>query len=195
MRKSRRDTAATRVRIVEAASVEFRRNGIDRTALNDLMSAAGLTHGGFYRHFCSKDQIVAEACAVAANSLIESIAQAVADGSKVDGLAIAANLYLSTDQRDNPGGSCPLAMLGSELARGGEAARSAATDGYLKLVEILAAQTPESRPEDARRKALVAVSAMVGALTMSRVANDAQLSEEILMGMKQALTAAGLLLQ
>src|SRR5258705_12414438 len=65
MRKSREEAAQTRRRIVEAASCEFRKNGIVATGLNDLMKAAGLTHGGFYKHFASKDQLVAEATTAA----------------------------------------------------------------------------------------------------------------------------------
>ncbi len=69
MRKSREEAAQTRKRIVEAASCEFRKNGIVATGLNDLMKAAGLTHGGFYKHFESKDQLVAEACAEAVEAI------------------------------------------------------------------------------------------------------------------------------
>src|SRR3954447_10880168 len=75
MRKSREEAAQTRRRIVEAASCEFRKNGIVATGLNDLMKAAGLTHGGFYKHFESKDQLVAEACAEAVEGIIGVIAE------------------------------------------------------------------------------------------------------------------------
>ena len=73
MRKSRQETSETRQRIVEAASVEFRKNGIGGTGLSGLMTAAGLTHGGFYRHFQSKDQVVAEACGEAVDGLISEL--------------------------------------------------------------------------------------------------------------------------
>ena len=74
MRKSKQEAAATRQRIIKAAAAAFRKNGIAGTGLSDLMAAAGLTHGGFYRHFDSKDQIVAEACTAAAESLVEQLA-------------------------------------------------------------------------------------------------------------------------
>src|SRR5262249_35733756 len=74
MRKSREAAAQTRRRIVEAAAREFRKNGIVATGLNDLMKAAGLTHGGFYRHFASKDQLVAEACSAAVATMAERVA-------------------------------------------------------------------------------------------------------------------------
>ena len=74
MRKSKQEAAATRQRIINAAAEEFRKNGIAGTGLAELMAAAGLTHGGFYRHFDSKDQIIAEACGAAGESLAEQLA-------------------------------------------------------------------------------------------------------------------------
>src|ERR1700683_3904927 len=79
MRKSREEAAQTRKRIVTAASEELRKNGIVATGLNDLMSAAGLTHGGFYKHFESKDQLVAEACAEAVTAILEMLAVAASE--------------------------------------------------------------------------------------------------------------------
>ena len=120
MRKSREEAAQTRRRIVEAASCEFRKNGIVATGLNDLMKAAGLTHGGFYKHFESKDQLVAEATTAAVDALLEGMA-----AHPTISAAVAA--YLSTRHRDNPASGCPLAAIGSELcpvrredARGGD---------------------------------------------------------------------------
>ena len=174
MRKSREEAAQTRKRIVTAASGEFRKNGIVATGLNDLMSAAGLTHGGFYKHFESKDQLVAEACAEAVKTILERLAVAA---SKKGGVAAA---YLSTGHRDNPAAGCPLSAIGSELARSDEKTRAAATTGFLKLVEIMAGQFGKIPPAAARRRALVAVSTMIGALTMSRIVTDPELSAEIL---------------
>jgi TetR/AcrR family transcriptional regulator, transcriptional repressor for nem operon len=174
MRKSREEAAQTRKRIVTAASEEFRKNGIVATGLSDLMSTAGLTHGGFYKHFGSKDQLVAEACAEAVKTILEKLAAA----SSEKGGAAAA--YLSTDHRDNPATGCPLSAIGSELARSDERTRAAATAGFLKLVEIMAGQFGKIPPAAARRRALVAGSTMIGALTMSRVVSDPELSAEIL---------------
>ena len=78
MRKSKQEAAVTRQRIIRAAAAAFRKNGIAGTGLSDLMAAAGLTHGGFYRHLDSKDQIVAEACTAAGESLVERKACATA---------------------------------------------------------------------------------------------------------------------
>ncbi len=171
VRKSREEAAQTRKRIVTAAAGEFRKYGIVASGLNDLMKAAGLTHGGFYKHFESKDQLVAEACAEAVEALIERVSAA---GSG------AAATYLSTRHRDNPADGCPLSAIGSELGRSDEKTRAVATEGFLKLVNIMAGQLGNAKPADARRKALVAVSTMIGALTMSRMVTDPDLSEEIL---------------
>jgi len=170
MRKSRDEAARTRRRIVAAASQSFRRNGVGATGLGELMGAAGLTHGGFYKHFGSKDQLVAEAYAEAVDALIEKVST---DGN-------AAAQYLSTWHRDNPGDGCPLAAIGSELSRGDDRTRAAATDGFLRLVEVVAGQFDGLTPKAARRRAVVAVSTMIGALTVARIVTDPVLSEEIL---------------
>jgi TetR/AcrR family transcriptional regulator, transcriptional repressor for nem operon len=175
MRKSRDEAVETRKRIVRVAASEFRKNGIVATGLADLMKAAGLTHGGFYKHFDSKDQLVREACAEAVQTAI------------LDRLALAASgkgdvaaAYLSAEHRDNPDSGCPLSAIGSELGRCDENTRAVATEGFLKLVEIMKGQFGKIPPDAARRRAVVAVSAMIGALTMSRIVTDSKLSAEIL---------------
>ena len=170
MRKSREEAAQTRRRIVEAASREFRKNGIVATGLNDLMKAAGLTHGGFYKHFASKDQLVAEATVSAMDSILEELAAHPTVNSAVAG-------YLSTRHRDNPASGCPLAAIGGELARSDKKTRAAATAGFVRLVDILAGK---ARTADVRRQALVSAVTMIGAVTMSRVVSDPKLSAEIL---------------
>ena len=163
MRKSKEEAALTRKRIVTAAAGEFRKNGIVATGLNDLMKAAGLTHGGFYKHFESKDQLVTEACAEALETIVEFVTNAAAGGSPV------AETYLSMSHRNNPAAGCPLSAIGSELGRSDEKTRAVATEGFLKLVDIMAGQFGKAKPADARRRALVAVSTMIGAMTFGRM--------------------------
>jgi TetR/AcrR family transcriptional regulator, transcriptional repressor for nem operon len=170
MRKSREETAETRRRIVRVAAREFRKRGIMATGLADLMKAAGLTHGGFYKHFASKDQLVAEAMVKAMDSILDELAGHPTVNSAVAG-------YLSTRHRDNPASGCPLAALGGELARSDKEARAAATAGFVRLVDILAANAGTA---DVRRQALVAAVTMIGAVIMSRVVSDPELSAEIL---------------
>lgn len=187
VRKSKA-AAETRARIVQGAAVEFRRNGIDRTGLNEVMGAAGLTHGGFYKHFASKEQVIAEACTAAADSLTR-VLSAVADTTGGKGRLDAA--VGSYPCRDEPGESCPLATLGSELARHDDVTRQAATEGFLKLTRPLAAEIPEADPEIRRQSAIVTMCAMIGALTMSRVV-DESLSDTILSETRHAINTGRL---
>lgn len=185
MRKSREETAATRQRIVESAAAQFLQNGIAATGLSDLMGAAGLTHGGFYRHFESKDQVVTESCAAALDSWADKIeAASTKSRSKRRGLASVAESYLSSEHRDDPAQRCPLAALGSELARSGEPTREVATEGLRRLINVIAAQMPDPGSKMASAHAITALSTMVGALTLSMIVTDRGLSDRILMEAK-----------
>ncbi|PWT86916.1 MAG: TetR family transcriptional regulator [Proteobacteria bacterium] len=187
MRRSKVAAAETRRRIVETAAAEFRRNGIRSTGLSDVMATAGLTHGGFYRHFASKDQLIAEACTAAMQSpdaMAEAWARRAA-GKKT--LKVILKSYLSTDHRDNVADGCPFAGLGSELARSDAKTRAAATSGFLKVVDVLARQYRQANPEGAKARALVAAAAMIGAVTMSRIVTDPKLSAALLRSAKQHL--------
>src|SRR5262249_24767089 len=137
MRKSRIEAAKTRERIVTGAAAEFRQHGVAATGLADLMKAAGLTHRGFYRPFQSTDQLVAKACAAAVATIAERVASSASGGRGRKGLEAAVADYLSTEHRDTPRGGCPLAALGSEIARADTPTRAAATAGFLKLVDAL----------------------------------------------------------
>jgi TetR/AcrR family transcriptional regulator, transcriptional repressor for nem operon len=182
MRKSREAAAETRKRIVRAAARKFREQGIVATGLNDLMKAAGLTHGGFYKHFESKDQLVAEACADAVDAAIAGMGM---EAQPTINAAVAA--YLSTRHRDDPASGCPLAAIGSELSRTDKKTREAATAGLVRLVDILAGKAGTA---DARQRALVAAATMIGAVTMARVVTDPELSAEILREAEKSLMAA-----
>lgn len=187
MRKSRQETAQTRQRIVEAASVEFRQKGIDGAGLADLMSAAGLTHGGFYKHFESKDQVIEESVSLAIQSLVDS-AEAAAPGPQGRKKIVAD--YLAANHRDDPGAGCPFVALGSELTRSAPNVREAATQGFAKLVEAMAARYDNLTPALARKKALVTLSTMIGAAMMARIVTDPKLSQSILLEARKHLTSS-----
>jgi len=184
MRKSKAETAETRRRIVAAATEEFRKHGLYETGLMEVMAAAGLTQGGFYRHFKSKDQLITEACTAGLQNAAEAIAataEATAeDGDGKCGLQAIVDNFLSPDHRDDRWEGCPLVSLGSELARADTATREAATDGFNRLVDVVAKQLPLTKPELARERAEFIVCAMVGAVTMARMVTDADLSASIL---------------
>ena len=168
MRRSKEDTARTRASIVEAASLSFRKSGICETALADLMEAAGLTHGGFYRHFASKDDLIAEATEAAFSSTIERMQASTRKSRNRKGVRAIAENYLSPEHRTDRAHGCPLAALASELSRSDKVTRAAATEGIVKMIDTVAAQIKDRSPKDAERAALTAVATMFGALTMSK---------------------------
>lgn len=180
MKKSKSETAETRRRIVETAARELHRKGIDATGVSEVMSAAGLTRGGFYRHFDSKEHLVAEACTAGLEAIVARAEAAASGNSGADGLDAIAENYLALDHRNDQSGGCPLAGLGSELARANDETRAAATAGLLRLIALIAKQTGRRKPEAAHSDALFALSAMVGAVTLSRIATDPDLSAAIL---------------
>lgn len=188
MKKSKVETAETRQRIIEVAAREFRRNGIHATGLNDLMAEAGLTRGGFYRHFESKDELIAEACAAGMKSIVGSLEDAASQRDGKDSFRAVVERYVSATHRDNSLGGCPLAGMGSELARRDENTRAAASAGFIDLVEVITKRS-SGELEAARSEAIFAIAAMVGAVTMSRIMVDRGASDSILQSVKQHLDA------
>ena len=186
MKKSKAETAETRHRIVETAAREFRRNGVHATGLADVMAAAGLTHGGFYRHFQSKDQLVAEAYAAGMNSIVAR-ADAAASQSESNGLDAIIESYLAAAHRDDRAGGCPLAGSGSELARADNETRATVSEGILRFVDVLARRARRRNSELAKSDALFVLSALVGAVTLSRIMTDPDLSDAILSETKRHL--------
>jgi TetR/AcrR family transcriptional repressor of nem operon len=186
MRKSREETAQTRQRIVETGAVEFRRNGITGTGLADVMTAVGLTHGGFYRHFDSKEALVKECLTNALDSLRASIETATATRPGRAGVLFAIDDYLSAAHRDSEA-ICPFVSLGSELARAGEEVRNAATAAFLELADVIASHLDDLSPAAAKKEALVLLSSMVGAMTMARLVSDKDVSAAILTQMRKTL--------
>jgi TetR/AcrR family transcriptional repressor of nem operon len=184
MRKSRQETAQTRQRIVATAAAEFCRCGIAGTGLADVMAAAGLTHGGFYRHFDSKDALVKESLANAVDCFKSSVETAIAGRPGRAGVLVAIGDYLSEIA---PTDSCPFVTLGSELARGSEAVRDAATAGFLELADVIATHLDDVSPAAAKKEALALLATMVGAMTMARVVSDKRVAAAILAEAKKNL--------
>src|ERR1700733_6091406 len=189
MRVSRQKAAEHRERIIDAAGALFREKGFDGIGLADIMKAADLTHGGFYGHFASKDDLVAQASK-------RTMARAAMNWGKVvgdaKGNAYAALLdhYLSPRHRDDPGQGCAFAALGGDAARCGNAVRSAFAEGLGPLIDIVAKAVPGRSKAVRRRKAVAAVAELVGALTLARAVDDAALSDEILKAARHEILAA-----
>jgi TetR/AcrR family transcriptional repressor of nem operon len=137
------------------------------------MTSAGLTHGGFYRHFRDKEQLITEALCGTGDDSVRMIRQAVSVG----GLDAAVDSYLSTSQRDAPTPVCPFAALGSELARSGASSKAAAMEALEKMIATLAGGKAET---EERYGAILTFATMVGAMTLARIASNTPLSDEIL---------------
>ena len=181
MRVTREEAARSRERILEAASRLFRERGLDGIGVADLMQSAGLTHGAFYAHFASKEDLMVEACA---RALARSAARwdRVAETSESSRAALAelATSYLSSRHRDHPGHGCVIAALGADVARQGGAVRRAYTRGLEALLGRLARLVPGRDVTARRRRALATYASMVGGVVLARAVDDAALSEEIL---------------
>jgi len=181
MRVTREQAAASRERILEAASRLFRERGLDGVGVADLMQSAGMTHGGFYAHFASKEDLTVAACERAlAYSAARWDRVAAASDSSRDALAELATSYLSSGHRDRPGNGCVIAALGADVARQGGAVRRAYTRGLEALLDRLGRLVPGRSITARRRRALATYASMVGGVVLARAVDDAALSDEIL---------------
>jgi TetR/AcrR family transcriptional repressor of nem operon len=171
--RSSKEAAHTRETIVTTAANHLRRTGIAEASLADIMSAAGLTHGGFYRHFRNKEHLVAEALTVAGNHTIKTMMRSVAKG----GFDAAVDTYLSKSHRDAPMPLCPFAAMGSDIARSGDETKSAAVDVLERMLDNLCGGKCRS---ESRGEAIAAFSTMVGAMVLARAARGTRLSDEVL---------------
>jgi TetR/AcrR family transcriptional repressor of nem operon len=180
MRKSKVETAKTRKRIIKTAGAEFAANGISEAALARVMAAAGLTHGGFYRHFASKDQLVLEACSKTLVSLVASLELLTNGKPREQALPLLVDHYVSRAHRDQPRTGCPLAALGSELARRDKRTRHAAMEGFLQLSRLIASHLETVPVRNRAERSMAIVSAMVGAVTLARIAPDSRISDSVL---------------
>jgi AcrR family transcriptional regulator len=173
----------THKRIVEIASTKFREKGVDSVGIAALMAEAGLTHGGFYAHFDSKEALVQEAM------------NAAFDASRVKygaGLETLIRAYLRPAHRDNPGQGCVVATLTPEIARHPEPTRAAYTERLETFLAKIAALLPEHLPPQTRQQTAIGIlGSMIGTLQMSRAVTNPELSENILKsGINAALSLA-----
>lgn len=170
MKVSREQMAENRRRILNSASRLFRDRGFDAVSVAEVMKAAGLTHGGFYGHFSSKDDLIAQ-------TLAHVLAGDVA--GKGD-LRTFVDSYLSPRHRDNAAGGCPTAGLAADIRHQTPAARSAMTEGLRSQIDRVGKALPELNAADRRRAAIGSWAAMVGAVILARAIDDPELSDEVL---------------
>jgi TetR/AcrR family transcriptional repressor of nem operon len=187
MGHSRKDKRRHHEEIVGVAASRFREDGVDRVAVADLMHDAGLTHGGFYRHFGSRDELVAEAVERALHD--GGLAMAAVAESPHDPLAAVIDAYLSTTHRDNLASSCAVTTLAADVARSNARARAAYTRQVGIYIEMLERLLPPGPADRRRATAITALSTLVGAVSMARAVDDEELSSEILASAASELKA------
>jgi TetR/AcrR family transcriptional regulator, transcriptional repressor for nem operon len=180
MRRSREDAAETRHRIVEAASRLFRGQGIAATSIADIMGSLGLTVGGFYRHFDSKEALVAEA--------IEAASLETTRGHEEHGERAPALLdrYLSELHRVHPAHGCPVAALCSEVGHESLSTKEAFTKALRRLIAVVDGAALE-RGKRRRKETLYTAAAAVGALVLARATSDEDLARELLAAVREGL--------
>ena len=189
MRVSRQKAAANRERIIDAAGALFRAKGFDGVGVADIMKAADLTHGGFYGHFASKDDLAAQASQRAMARAAEHWTKIVTEEAAQPYAALLKH-YLSPRHRDDPGHGCAFAALGVDTARCGAPVRAAFAEGLEPLIEIVANTVPGRSKAARRRKAVAAVAELVGALILARAVAGTALSDEVLDAAHRELLAA-----
>jgi TetR/AcrR family transcriptional repressor of nem operon len=172
MRVSREQVAENRQKILDAAGRLFRARGYDAVSVAEVMQAAGLTHGGFYGYFASKDELIAETLA--------HVLTADPTGGGERDLAEFAARYLVPKHRTNVALGCPVAALAGETSRQSPAARAAMTAALRRQFERLGRTAPGRSAVDRRRAAIGSWAAMVGALVLARLSDDPRLGDEIL---------------
>src|ERR1700732_4777791 len=182
MGHSRRDKQTTHERIVRVAARRFRERGLEGIGVADVMKEAGVTVGGFYKHFGSRDELVVEGLATAFKDLdvweehTEDIAQLLQN-------------YLTEAHRDAPGTGCAMGALLGDVTRGSKSARVLYTTRLKRTLSFSAALLPSSQGGDKRGRALLILSALLGAINLSRAVSDPNLSREILDSVGEGLIA------
>jgi TetR/AcrR family transcriptional repressor of nem operon len=192
MGHSKASKANTHARLVATAAARFKERGIDGISLADLMKELELTHGGFYKHFASRDELVTEALELALHESSQSVRDRLHAGNKPD-VAAFVDFYLDESHRDARATGCAVAALGGDAPR-----KSAEVQGQFRKhiegnLESLSAALPGVSGEEARAASILVLSALYGALIVARAVGDSALSREVLRTVRRqvlAMTAA-----
>jgi TetR/AcrR family transcriptional repressor of nem operon len=189
MKVTREQAAQNRDRVLDVAARLFRERGFDGIGVADLMKSAGLTHGGFYGQFGSKEALMSEACSRSFDSAMHLWTTV---GEQANGSPLAAVIqgYLSKQHRDNPGAGCVIASLGAEATRHGSSLRRTVTGGVRAMLDLFTSFAPGRTKAAKRERAVVAYASMLGALILARAVDDEALSDEILQAVVTALPGA-----
>jgi len=187
MRYSKEHKLETHARIVKKASVRLREKGAHGIGVADLMKEAGLTHGGFYAHFASREALVIEAFADAMDRSTDRWRKLAAEIPPEQRLAAIARAYLTPAHRDDPGHGCAVPALGAELARESPKTRKAFAAKLEQMVDMLAEQIPALPRKAARKQAEATLATMMGTLVLARIAGNGEFSDEILAAGREAV--------
>jgi TetR/AcrR family transcriptional repressor of nem operon len=177
----------TRRRIIEEASYGLRQTGADGMSVADLMKLAGLTHGGFYSHFESREALVIEAFISAMDRTVSHWLKLI-DGMPVEErFSVIAGAYLCPGHRDDRAHGCVLPALSADIGRSSQKARREFARKLDEMIEVVARLFPERPLKEARQIATGALATMMGSIALARAVGDKKLSDEILGAGRQAL--------
>jgi len=190
MGHSKASKANTHARLVEAAAARFKERGVDGISLADLMKDLDLTHGGFYKHFASRDELVKEALELALAESGHAMRERLMRGEEAD-LAGFVDFYLGEAHRDSRADGCAVAALAGDAARKGTDVQAQFREQIERNLELLSEVIEAgSETDDARGRAVVVLSELYGALTMARAVGDSPLSREILETVRERILQA-----
>ncbi len=178
MRVSKEQFRQNGEKILQAAGRLFRERGFEAVGVADVMKAAGLTHGGFYGHFKSKDDLFAQATGAAGLPFID-LWERIVEEEGPKALEVIAERYLGDAHCRAVGAGCQIAALGPEIARRTPEDRAAATAAIKRLTQVLEKAAPGDTPAERRKTALRAYAGWIGAVVLARVSDDEALSKEV----------------
>jgi TetR/AcrR family transcriptional regulator, transcriptional repressor for nem operon len=187
MRYSKEHKQETHERIVKRAAVRLREKGAHGVGVADLMKEAGLTHGGFYAHFDSREALVIEAMGHIMDRSTERWRKLGEQAPPEKRLATIVDSYLTAAHRDEPGHGCAVPTLGAEIARESPKTRKAFAVKLEQMIDMLASLIPDLPPKAARKQAMAAIGTMMGTLVMARIAGSGEFSDEILAAGREAI--------
>ncbi len=189
MRYSREHKQETHAKIVKKAAVLLREKGAHGIGVADLMKEAGLTHGGFYAHFDSREALVIEAFGYAMDRSTERWRKIAEQTPSDKRLATIVQSYLTPLHRDDPGHGCAVPALGAEIARESPKTRKAFAAKLEEMIDMVADQIPGTPRKAARKQAVATLATMMGTLVLARVAGSGEFSDEILSAGREAALA------
>lgn len=176
-RTTAKSKEATHDRIVDAAARAIRRSGYNGTGVADIMKDAGLTHGGFYAHFPSREAMLAEAADRAGSESVAMMERIAASSPPQQALPAMMQAYLSKEHLEGIEAGCAVAALGSEMPRQAPEVRRAATRRIKEMIDLVARQSPDWGRPGAHDRALFTIATMVGALVLARAVDEPKLSD------------------